>query len=29
MDIVGRAGRNTISYQREYRKPWNLPLYPI
>lgn len=27
MDIVGRAGKNTSSYQREYRKPWKLPIY--
>jgi predicted dehydrogenase len=26
-DIVGRAGKNTPSYYREYRKPWKLPLY--
>jgi predicted dehydrogenase len=26
-DIVGKAGRNTIYYAREYRKPWKLPLY--
>lgn len=24
MDIVGTAGKNTLSYQREYRKPWAL-----
>lgn len=27
MDIVGKAGKNTLSYAREYRKPWKLPLY--
>jgi hypothetical protein len=27
MDIVGKAGKNTQSYAREYRKPWKLPLY--
>lgn len=27
MDLVGRAGRDTQSYQREYRKPWKLPIY--
>ena len=27
MDIVGRAGKDTIYYQREYRKPWKLPVY--
>ncbi len=27
MDIVGRAGKNTQSYYREYRKPWKLPIY--
>jgi predicted dehydrogenase len=27
MDLVGRAGRNTLSYGREYRKPWKLPIY--
>lgn len=29
MDIVGRAGKNTPSYSREYRRPWKLPIYPI
>ena len=24
-DLVGDAGRNTLSYRREYRKPWVLP----
>jgi len=24
MDIVGTAGKNTLSYHREYRKPWAL-----
>lgn len=27
MDIVGKAGKNTLSYQRAYRKPWSLPIY--
>ena len=27
MDIVGRAGKQTQSYYREYRKPWKLPIY--
>ena len=27
MDIVGKAGKNTGSYFREYRKPWHLPIY--
>lgn len=27
MDIVGRAGKETMSYRREYRKPWKLPSY--
>ncbi len=27
MDIVGKAGKNTISYHREYRKPYKLPIY--
>lgn len=27
MDIVGKAGKNTQSYAREYRKPWKLPFY--
>ena len=27
MDIVGKAGRDTSSYMREYRKPWKLPIY--
>lgn len=26
-DIVGRTGKNTQSYEREYRKPWKLPIY--
>lgn len=29
MDIVGKAGKNTQSYQREYRKPWKLPLHKV
>nr|CAA9255475.1 GH109 [uncultured Armatimonadetes bacterium] len=29
MDIVGKAGKNTLSYQRPYRKPYKLPIYPI
>ncbi len=29
MDIVGRAGKNTQSYHREYRKPWKLPIYKV
>ncbi len=27
MDIVGRAGKQTQSYFREYRKAWKLPIY--
>ncbi len=27
MDLVGKAGRNSIYYAREYRKPWHLPAY--
>jgi predicted dehydrogenase len=27
MDIVGKAGKETSSYYREYRKPWKLPVY--
>lgn len=27
MDLVGKAGRNSIYYAREYRKPWKLPIY--
>ncbi len=27
MDIIGRAGKDTLSYAREYRKPWKLPMY--
>lgn len=27
MDIVGKAGKNTQSYAREYRKPWTLPMH--
>ncbi len=27
MDLVGKAGKNSIYYHREYRKPWNLPIY--
>ncbi|HEV2472808.1 MAG TPA: Gfo/Idh/MocA family oxidoreductase [Chthonomonadales bacterium] len=26
-DIAGGAGKHTISYFREYRKPWKLPIY--
>lgn len=29
MDIVGRAGKDTQSYRREYRKPWKLPIYRV
>ncbi len=29
MDIVGRAGRETMAYSREYRKPWTLPIYKL
>ena len=25
-DLVGTAGRETLPYRREYRKPWNLPM---
>lgn len=28
MDLVGRAGRNTMAYERPYRKPWSLKKYP-
>jgi predicted dehydrogenase len=24
-DIVGKAGKDTLAYRREYRKPWSLP----
>ena len=27
MDIVGKAGRDTQSYAREYRKGYKLPIY--
>ncbi len=27
MDIVGKTGKNSIYYSREYRKPWKLPIY--
>jgi|SRR5579872_367644 len=27
MDLVGKPGRDTGSYYREYRKPWGLPLH--
>ncbi|MCC2671410.1 MAG: putative dehydrogenase [Armatimonadetes bacterium] len=27
MDLVGKAGKDTQSYYREYRKPWKLPIY--
>ncbi|WP_395143101.1 Gfo/Idh/MocA family protein [Armatimonas sp.] len=27
MDLVGKTGRDTTSYWREYRKPWKLPVY--
>ncbi len=27
MDIVGKAGKDSIYYHREYRKPWKLPIY--
>ncbi|HTE20333.1 MAG TPA: Gfo/Idh/MocA family oxidoreductase, partial [Armatimonadota bacterium] len=26
-DIVGKTGKNTLPYKREYRKPWSLPKY--
>jgi predicted dehydrogenase len=26
-DLVGKAGRDTLPYRREYRKPWSLPKY--
>lgn len=29
MDIVGKAGKDTSSYFREYRKPWKLPVYKV
>ena len=28
-DIEGKAGRHSIYYAREYRKPWKLPVYKI
>jgi hypothetical protein len=27
MDLIGKTGKDTQSYQREYRKPWKLPIY--
>ena len=27
MDLVGKAGRDTGSFYREYRKPWQLPVH--
>jgi predicted dehydrogenase len=27
MDIVGTAGKETMAYDREYRKPWSLKMY--
>lgn len=27
MDILGKAGKDTSSYMREYRKRWKLPVY--
>ncbi|MCW3095573.1 MAG: putative dehydrogenase [Chthonomonadaceae bacterium] len=27
MDIVGKTGKDSIYYAREYRKPWKLPIY--
>lgn len=29
MDIEGRAGKNTMAYRREYRKPWNLTMHKV
>ena len=29
MDIVGKAGKNTSAYRREYRKPYSLPIYKL
>jgi predicted dehydrogenase len=29
MDIVGRAGKHTGSYGRQYRAPWRLPIYTV
>lgn len=29
MDILGKSGKETISYNRPYCKPWILPMYPI
>jgi len=26
-DLIGRAGRDTLPYAREYRKPWKLPTH--
>lgn len=26
-DIVGKTGKDTLPYAREYRKPWKLPVY--
>jgi hypothetical protein len=27
MDIAGKAGKSSMAYRREYRKPWSLPKY--
>ncbi len=29
MDLVGQAGKHTLGYRREYRKPWSLPVYKM
>ena len=29
MDLVGKAGRDTGSFYREYRKPWSLPIHRV
>lgn len=29
MDLVGKAGRDTQSYERPYRKPWKLPMHKV
>jgi predicted dehydrogenase len=26
-DIVGKTGKDTLAYSREYRRPWKLPVY--
>jgi predicted dehydrogenase len=29
MEIEGKAGKNTSSYERDYRKPWKLPVFKV